>query len=250
MNHGRPVKRQKIRKAKALAAANRQTYLGLAIGAAAAIALVALALLVVPIGSLSQMVKAQVVHKKATESALKTHPLPTPPAVVSTLPPSSPPTREPPAPTASAQAAAQPARLSVGFDQLSGFPFEVTDQMVDAPTNAAAASLKTLAQIPDGIKALNDKEVSVRGYMLPMNFHAGLATDFLILRNQSMCCYGVLPKITEWVNVRMIGKGVKPIMDEPVTVCGTFHVGDVRERGDLVGIYRLDGEKIGAPDGP
>ena len=119
--------------------------------------------------------------------------------------------------------------------------------MVDAPTNAAAASLKTLAQIPDGIKALNDKEVSVRGYMLPMNFQAGLATDFLILRNQSMCCYGVHPEITEWVNVRMIGKGVKPIMDQPVTVCGTFHVGDVREHGSLVGIYRLDAEKLLGP---
>ena len=55
------------------------------------------------------------------------------------------------------------------------------------------------------------------------------------------------PKITEWVNVRMIGKGVKPIMDEPVTVCGIFHVGDVRERGELVGIYRLDAEKLIGP---
>ena len=241
------MKRQKIRKAKALAAANRRAYLGLAIGAAVGIALVAMALLVVPIGSPSQMVKAQMVHKKATGSALKTQALPTQSAVASTLPPHSPPTAEAPAPTASAQAAAQPACLSVGFDQLSGFPFEVTDQMVDAPTNAAAASLKTLAQIPDGIKALNEKEVSVRGYMLPMNYHEGLATDFLILRNQSMCCYGVIPNITEWVNVRMIGKGVKPIMDQPVTVSGTFHVGDVRENGSLVGIYRLDAEKLLGP---
>ena len=63
------MKRQKIRKAKALAAANRRAYLGLAIGAAVGIALFAMALLVVPIGSPSQMVKAQMVHKKATESA-------------------------------------------------------------------------------------------------------------------------------------------------------------------------------------
>ena len=33
-------------------------------------------------------------------------------------------------------------------------------------------------------------------------------------------------------------------MDQPVTVCGTFHVGDVRENGELVGIYRLDAEKL------
>ena len=83
--------------------------------------------------------------------------------------------------------------------------------------------------------------------MLPMNFQGELATDFLILRNQSMCCYGVIPNITEWVNVRMIGKGVKPIMDQPVTVSGRFHVGDVRENGSLVGIYRLDAEKLLGP---
>jgi hypothetical protein len=247
MNHGRPVKRLKIRKARALAAANRRAYLGLAIGAAVGIALFAMALLVVPIGSPSQMVKAQMVHATATGPALKTRALPTPPAVASTLRPRSPPTAEAPAPTASAQAAAQPTCLSVGFDRLSAFPFEVTDQMVDAPTNAAAASLKTLAQIPDGIKALDEKKVSVRGYMLPMNYQEGLATDFLILRNQSMCCYGVIPNITEWVNVRMIGKGVKPIMDQPVTVSGRFHVGDVRENGSLVGIYRLDAEQLIGP---
>ena len=241
------MKRQKIRQVKALAAANRRAYLGLAVGAAACLALVAMALLVVPIGSPSQMVKTQVVHKKATESALMAHAVPSPSAEAATTPPHSPPTAETPAPAASAQGAAQPTRLSVGFDQLAGFPFEVTDQIVDARTDAAVASLKTLAQIPDGIKALNEKAVSLRGYMLPLNFREGLATDFLILRNQSMCCYGIPPKITEWVNVRMIGKGVKPIMDEPVTVCGTLHVGNVRERGSLVGIYRLDAERVIGP---
>lgn len=241
------MNREKIRKAKALAAANRQAYLGLAIGVAAGIALLAMALRVVPIGSPSQMVKAQVVHKKATESALKNRTVSTPPAVALALPPRVPPTAEAPTPATSAQAAAQPACLSVGFDQLSGFPFEVTEQMVDTPTNAAAASLKTLAQIPDAIKALNEKEVSVRGFMLPMSFQGELATDFLILRNQSMCCYGVIPIITEWVNVRMIGKGVKPIMDQPVTVSGRFHVGDVRENGSLVGIYSLDAEQLIGP---
>src|ERR1017187_3886281 len=159
------MRRQKIRKSRALAAANRLAHLGLAIGAAVGIAMFAIALLVVPIGSPSQMVKAQMVHNKATESALKAHTMPTPPTVASTFRPANLPTREPPAPTASAQAAAPPTCLSVGFDQLSGFPFEVTDQMVDAPTNAAAASLKTLVQIPDGIIALDEKKVSVRGYM-------------------------------------------------------------------------------------
>jgi len=33
-----------------------------------------------------------------------------------------------------------------------------------------------------------------------------------------------------------------------VTVCGTLQVGDVRERGSLVGIYRLDAEKLIGPN--
>ena len=241
------MKRQQIRKAEALAAASRQAYLGLTIGAAVGIALFAMVLLVVPIGSPSQMVKAQMVHATTTESALKTNVVPSLPTMASAPLPTGPPTPEAPPPTASAQAVARPARISIGFDQLSTFPFDVTDQMADGTTDPAAASLKTMERIPAAIKALNDKEVALKGYMLPMNYHAGLATDFLILRNQSLCCFGVPPRITEWVNVRMVGKGVKPLMDEPVTVCGTFYVGEVREHGDLVGIYRLDAEKLLGP---
>ena len=116
--------------------------------------------------------------------------------------------------------------------------------MLDGQTDARSAAADTLRQIPNEVKALNDHKVSVKGFMLPTALEHRLATEFLILRNQSMCCYGIPPKITEWVNVRTAGKGVKPIMDQPVTVCGTFHVGDVRENGELVGIYCLDAEKL------
>jgi hypothetical protein len=41
----------------------------------------------------------------------------------------------------------------------------------------------------------------------------------------------------------MAGKGVKPIMDQPIAVIGTLHVGPTQENGLLTGIYTLDGEK-------
>jgi hypothetical protein len=138
----------------------------------------------------------------------------------------------------------RPAYLAISFEKLSAFPFVVTDQLLDGTKDAGRGPLNTLGQIPAGVRALNDKEIALQGFMLPMKFDHGLTTEFLILRNQGMCCYGVPPKITEWVNVRTAGKGVKPIMDQPVTVCGTFHVGEVRENGDLVGIYRLDCERL------
>lgn len=143
---------------------------------------------------------------------------------------------------------ADPSHCSaVSFEMLSGFQFFVTDKMLEKLPDSLPGTNDCLAQIPDGIRALNEKCVSVRGFMLPMKYEGRLTTEFLLLRNQSLCCYGKPPRITEWVNVRVAGKGVKPIMDVPVTVSGAFHIGDVRENGELVGVYSLDAQKVQGP---
>lgn len=139
--------------------------------------------------------------------------------------------------------------LVLGFDKLSGYQFEVTDDIL-APTNKFAeitASEKTAGQIPAAVRSLDKKRVALKGFMLPLKVEGGLVTELLIMRDQSMCCYGTVPKINEWVSVKTSGGGVKPIMDEPVTILGTLHVGEIRENGYLVGIYRMDGEKLVTP---
>jgi hypothetical protein len=133
----------------------------------------------------------------------------------------------------------------VGFDKLSTFKYEVPDDVV---TNAPAAVLKDPdQQIPATVKAYNGKRVSLKGFMLPLKVEGGLVTELLIMRDQSMCCYGAVPKINEWVSVKMTSKGVKPVMDQAVTLSGTLKVGAIRENGYLVGIYQMDGEKMNAP---
>jgi len=242
------MKRLMIRKAKALAVANRRSYLALTVGAAVGAALFVIALSVVPIGSPARMVRAQAVQGTPVPLETKTNGA----AVIASI--AGPATADPPAtnpvpatPGSSAAPIACPAYLAIGFEKLAAFPFVVTDQVLDGTKDSRRASLDTLGQIPAEIKAFNEKQVSLRGFMLPMKFERGLTTEFLILKSQGMCCYGIPPKITEWVNVRTAGKGLKPIMDQPVTVCGTFHVGEVRENGDLVGIYSLDADKMKAP---
>jgi hypothetical protein len=135
----------------------------------------------------------------------------------------------------------------VSFERLSAFRFLVTDQMVDNRSDSRTESANCLEQIPQDVLALNGKDVSLTGFMLPMKYEGKLTTEFLLLKNQSLCCYGKPPRITEWVNVRMARKGIKPIMDEPVTVCGIFHVGEVRQNGELLGVYRLDADKVKGP---
>ena len=83
--------------------------------------------------------------------------------------------------------------------------------------------------------------------MLPLKVEEGLVTEMLIMRDQSMCCYGTVPKINEWVSVKMEGKGVKPVMDQAVTMFGRLKVGEIREYGYLVGIYEMDGDRMDGP---
>jgi hypothetical protein len=71
-----------------------------------------------------------------------------------------------------------------------------------------------------------------------------MVTEFLLLKNQMGCCFGISPGINEWIDVRTSGKGVNPLMDDLLTVYGTLHVGEVRENGYLTGIYRLDCERV------
>jgi hypothetical protein len=152
------------------------------------------------------------------------------------------PATPPPKPESIKAVEAVPAYQTVGFDKLASYNFEVGD---DAPvTNAASAPDKADEQIPPAVKAFDHRKVSIKGFMLPLKVQNGSVTEFLIMKDQSMCCYGTVPKITEWVNVKTAGAGIKPIMDQPVSILGTLHVGAMRENGYLIGIYQMDGEKM------
>jgi hypothetical protein len=137
----------------------------------------------------------------------------------------------------------------IGFDALAGFPFEPTPEMADASKDLAAASAATLAKIPRSIQALDKHSVAIRGFLLPLKMNNGLAVEFLLMRSQNMCCFGTVPKVNEWIMVSIPGEGTKPTMDQPITVLGKIHVGDIRENGYLVGMYRMDAAKVIWPAG-
>ncbi len=132
----------------------------------------------------------------------------------------------------------------VGFDKLSAFKYDVPE---DAGATNSVVLKDPDQQIPADVKAFNGRRVALKGFMLPLKVEGGLVTELLIMRDQSMCCYGAVPKINEWVSVKMTSKGVKPVMDQAVTLQGTLKVGAIRENGYLVGIYQMDGERVNPP---
>jgi hypothetical protein len=125
----------------------------------------------------------------------------------------------------------------LGFDTLSAFP---------ARTVLEPMGPKFIGQIPDQIKSLDGKKVALKGFMVPLNSRSGLVIECLLLKSQSMCCYGVPPRINEWVIVR-IPAGVKSIMDRPVTIYGRLSVGEYLQDQRLRAIYQLEGEKMDEP---
>ena len=105
---------------------------------------------------------------------------------------------------------AEPAFALAGFDILSSYNIEISDELLGPVTNdVAAISAKTEALIPAKVKSLDQKRVALKGFMLPLKVEGGLVTEMLIMKDQSMCCYGTVPKIHEWVSIKMTDKGVK-----------------------------------------
>ena len=129
----------------------------------------------------------------------------------------------------------------VGFDRLASYTF--TPPEMDS-TDPKATPPSGADQIPDKIKALDQQKVAITGYMLPTKMEGGLVKEFLLVKDAMMCCYGVMPKINEWVVVKMNGTGVKPLMDIPITFDGKLRVGAMYENGYLTGVYLLEGDKM------
>jgi hypothetical protein len=125
--------------------------------------------------------------------------------------------------------------VAVGFDKLASFEFV-------APESEAKAK-EAEAQIPEQVRAYDAKRVTVTGFMLPVKMAEGLVVEFLLVKDPMMCCYGVVPKVNEWVVVKMNGKGVAPLMDVPITFEGTLSVGQIYEGGYLTGLYLLKGDR-------
>jgi len=129
----------------------------------------------------------------------------------------------------------------VGFDRLASFTFNAPAEGAETDAQAQA---KGNEQIPDRIRGLDTKKVAVTGFMLPVKMDGGLVKEFLLVKDPMLCCYGVMPRINEWVVVKMVGKGVPPLMDVPITFEGTLKVGAMYENGYLTGIYLLAGDKL------
>jgi hypothetical protein len=133
--------------------------------------------------------------------------------------------------------------VNADFETLASYTFNVPDMTA---TNHISVS-QAEKQIPATIKKLDGKTVRIRGFMMPVKELQGKTTEFLITRSQPSCCFSGATEITEFVTVKVPGAGFDTMMDDPITIQGTLHVGAVTDSGFIVGLYQLDAEKLIPP---
>jgi hypothetical protein len=131
----------------------------------------------------------------------------------------------------------------VHYSQLAGFKFRPPPQ----PIAPGQPPPEVLGQVPAGIRRLDGKKVVLTGYMLPLKLENGLATEFFFLSSPTLCCYGVVPEVNEWMLVKMRKEGLPAVQDVPLFLAGRLRVQARWEEGYLVGIYEMEGDGLLKP---
>ncbi len=95
----------------------------------------------------------------------------------------------------------------------------------DGDGEGAEPAAEPVIGIPDAVTAMDGQKVRIEGYMIPLKFEEGQVKTFFLSRYMMGCCFGVMPKASEVVEVTMV-EGAKAFYDAymPFVVIGTLEV--------------------------
>ncbi len=131
--------------------------------------------------------------------------------------------------------------LDLRFDSLAAFPYRVYEYYAEGV--AGRPLLKSDDTIPDAVRALDGRRVSLRGFVLALRTRQGRVTEFLLLKDQGTCCFGAQAQINHFIRVTFPG-GRTFESGLPYRVKGRLKVGETYVQGYLTGIYQLQAEAV------
>ena len=131
----------------------------------------------------------------------------------------------------------------IQFDTLALFPYKRWWASVDGPHE------KPPDQFPAEVKALSGKPACIAGFVNPLDLDdKGKMSHFMLMRTQSLCCYGAPLTLQDWIDVKTAdGSRITPTLHVPVFVLGTLDVGEEIVGGYTASLYRMKAEKVLAP---
>lgn len=134
----------------------------------------------------------------------------------------------------------------LNFDILSSFPAD-TPPLNNPRQDPRIKRKPPAAQVPPAIQALDGKRISVAGFMIPMNTDKDRVLSFILAQTRGSCCYGLVPKLNQWIYVEMSGTTVDNVMDVPITVFGTLSIHNLNTQNKDWCLYRMSGDKVDLP---
>lgn len=118
----------------------------------------------------------------------------------------------------------------VGFQQIGGFD----------TGEGEWGELPSTVELPDRVRALDGRQVYMKGFMLPLEGDDRGVSRFVLNAAQDMCYFGAPVKLNEWVLVTMPSARPAEYTHLPVGVWGRLSVGAEQREGKVVSLYRLD----------
>lgn len=116
-----------------------------------------------------------------------------------------------------------------------------------APVTVGWSTLKTLTstQSSSPARALNNKLVSVPGFMVPLEDDADQVTEFILVPFAGACIHVPPPPPNQMIYVKLQGnRKAKMSFTEPIIVTGRLHVTTVDSPyGDIS--FIMDGDTVG-----
>ena len=126
------------------------------------------------------------------------------------------------------------------FDELASWTYEFPEIGSDKPR---------VDPVPERHRNMSGRRVAIQGFMIPIKLAGDdEVVEFLLVRNQFACCFGVVPKMNEWLHIKMApGKVSKYLVDIPITVRGEFDASELLENGVVMSLYRMEADEVEEP---
>ncbi len=142
---------------------------------------------------------------------------------------------------------------SVGFAKLAGYLYETEAAIAGAHTPPGLEKQKKEQgppkkgdeQIPPQIKALDGQNITVQGFMVPIDFRRGQTNEFILVSVIPSCFFCQVPMPNQWIEVKMKDAQRVPYPgDGLITVAGKISIGALYEGEYLRNLYRLEGHQV------
>ncbi len=103
--------------------------------------------------------------------------------------------------------------------------------------------------IPPEIQAWNGKQVQIHGYMNPTRFTKEGVAEFMLTAFPGACCFGSIPRLNEWVVVRMPeGQSTEYAYYAPIAVQGVLEVGEEVVDDVVQSLFRMQALMVAIED--